>query len=215
MRNSYKSNDGVSSSLDYSVKPGHNDSLSWILTAVSHGFVFILFLVILLLFRLLLFRLLLAVIFIRVLVVVPEDKRLTWWIKTEDRLKSIIKVIKSLQLNLCFISISDHLKWFSLQGVVQVETNVTIHKLNGASNRNDMYPEPNVVKQQHWQTTQQDSYLEREPRLTTVGWQAGHCHSPEGMRYSAGRRQNKWKALLQSSQRISFSSSPGKDQNKS
>lgn len=53
-----------------------------------------------------------------------------------------------------------------------------------------------------------DSYLEREPRLATVGWQAGHSHSPAGMRYRAGRRQNKWKALLHSSQRISFSSSP-------
>ena len=54
----------------------------------------------------------------------------------------------------------------------------------------------------------QTSYLEREPRLATVGWQAGHSHSPAGMRYSAGRRQNRWKALLHSSQRISFSSSP-------
>lgn len=38
---------------------------------------------------------------------------------------------------------------------------------------------------------EEDSYLEREPRLATVGWQAGHSHSPLGMRYRAGRRQNR------------------------
>lgn len=58
---------------------------------------------------------------------------------------------------------------------------------------------------------EEDSYLEREPRLATVGWQAGHSHSPLGMRYRAGRRQNRWKALLHSSQRMSFSSSPRRD----
>lgn len=56
-----------------------------------------------------------------------------------------------------------------------------------------------------------EAYLEREPRLATVGWQAGHSHSPVGMPYSAGRRQNRWKALLHSSHRMSFSSSPGSD----
>lgn len=66
----------------------------------------------------------------------------------------------------------------------------------------------------HTTLCQADSYLEREPRLATVGWQAGHSHSPAGMRYRAGRRQNRWKALLHSSQRISFSSSPGSDENK-
>ncbi len=57
------------------------------------------------------------------------------------------------------------------------------------------------------------SYLPLELRRAVIGWQAGQSHSPAGIRYSAGRRQNRWKALLHSSQRINLSSSPTEKDN--
>lgn len=57
------------------MKPGLN-FLSLILTAVSHGFVVILFLLLFIFLRVLLFRLLLILFFIGVLVIVPTMEQL-------------------------------------------------------------------------------------------------------------------------------------------
>lgn len=76
------------------------------------------------------------------------------------------------------------------------------------------YALQDCLKLTHSRPQMKGGYLEREPLRATVGWQARHSHSPSGMRYRAGRRQNKWKALLHSSQRISFSSSsPSSERN--